>query len=152
MEYNSLAYSIGAINSFLLNKYWTFGQKQRTTRAELARFTLITMCGIAWSSAILWLASRALHAFLFNTTLWANVSKLLAIAGTALISYLGMRLWVFVSKKSQNQTLRNGTVFAPETISDARSLSPVTTRREAVTARNPSHPAANENPPAPNHT
>jgi len=76
LTYNSLAYSIGAINSFLLNKYWTFGQKQRTTRAELARFTLITICGIAWSSLILWLASRALHPFLFNTTVWANVSKL----------------------------------------------------------------------------
>jgi putative flippase GtrA len=101
LAYNSLAYSVGAINSFLFNKYWTFGQKQRTTRAELARFTLITICGISWSSAILWLASRALHSFLFNATVWANVSKLLAIAGTALISYLGMRLWVFVSKKSE---------------------------------------------------
>ncbi len=88
LAFNSLAYSIGAINSFLLNKYWTFGQKQRTTRAELARFTLVTMCGIAWSSAILWLASRALRSFLFNATVWANASKLVAIAGTALISYL----------------------------------------------------------------
>ena len=110
LAYNSLAYSVGAINSFLLNKYWTFGQKQRATRAELARFTFITMCGIAWSSAILWLASRALHAFLFNATVWANASKLLAIGGTALISYLGMRLWVFVSKKAEKQKPRNGTI------------------------------------------
>ena len=105
LAYNSLAYSIGAINSFLLNKYWTFGQKRRTTRAELARFTLITICGIAWTSAILWLASRVLHLFLFNATIWANTSKLIAIGGTALISYLGMRLWVFVSKKSEQQTI-----------------------------------------------
>src|SRR5690348_7514867 len=61
LAYNALAYSTGAINSFLLNKYWTFGQKQRTTRAELVRFSLITLCGIAWSSLILWLASRVLH-------------------------------------------------------------------------------------------
>ena len=106
LAYNSLAYSTGAINSFLLNKYWTFGQKQRTTRAELVRFALVTMCGIAWSSLILWLASRALHPFLFNTTVWANVSKLIATGGTALISYLGMRLWVFVSKQSDQERLR----------------------------------------------
>lgn len=105
LAYNSLAYSLGAINSFLFNKYWTFGQKQRTTRSELARFTLVTICGIVWSSAILWLASRALHPFLFNATVWANVSKLVAIAGTTLISYLGMRLWVFVSKQSEKQTI-----------------------------------------------
>src|SRR4051794_38968317 len=31
LAYNSLAYSIGAINSFLLNKHWTFGHWQKTT-------------------------------------------------------------------------------------------------------------------------
>ena len=103
LAYNSLAYSIGAINSFLLNKYWTFGQKQRTTRGEVARFTLVTIGGILWSSLILWLASLALHSFLLNATVWANVSKLVAIGGTALISYLGMRLWVFVSRKADRE-------------------------------------------------
>ncbi len=102
LAYNSFAYSIGAINSFLLNKYWTFGQKRRTTRTELTRFALITICGIAWSSIILWLASNALHSLLFNTTVWANASKLIAIGGTALISYLGMRLWVFVSRQRED--------------------------------------------------
>jgi putative flippase GtrA len=96
LAYNSLAYSLGAINSFLLNKYWTFGQKQRTTRGELARFTLITLCGIGWSTIILWLAGLSLPTILVNATVWANASKVVAIAGTALISYLGMRLWVFV--------------------------------------------------------
>src|SRR5713101_5793776 len=104
LAYNSLAYSLGAVNSFLLNKYWTFGQKQRTTRGELARFTLITLCSIGWSSAILWLASTFLHPLLVNATVWANASKLVAIAGTALISYMGMRLWVFVSKRPKKQS------------------------------------------------
>ena len=99
LAYSSLAYSLGAVNSFLLNKYWTFASKQKVTRAELARFTLITLCGIGWSSAILWLASTLLHPILVNPTVWANASKVVAIAGTALISYLGMRLWVFVSKR-----------------------------------------------------
>ena len=97
LAYNVLAYNAGAINSFLLNKYWTFGQMRSTTRRELARFALTTLCGIAWSTAILWLASSVLHPLLVNPTLWANASKVLAIGGTALISYLGMRLWVFVS-------------------------------------------------------
>src|SRR5207247_4968187 len=61
LAYNALAYSLGAVNSFFFNKYWTFGQKQGTTRRELARFTLTTLCGIGWSSIILWLASKALH-------------------------------------------------------------------------------------------
>jgi putative flippase GtrA len=103
LAYNSLAYSLGAVNSFLLNKYWTFRFWQKVTRAELARFTLITLCGIGWSGSILWLASTLLHPFLLNATVWANASKVVAIAGTALISYLGMRLWVFVSKTPRDQ-------------------------------------------------
>src|SRR5690242_7156089 len=68
LAYNSLAYSIGAVNSFLLNKYWTFGQRQRTTCKELVRFTLTTLCGIGWSSIILWFASNLLHPLLVNAT------------------------------------------------------------------------------------
>ncbi len=104
LAYNALAYSLGAVNSFFLNKYWTFREKQGTTRRELARFTLTTLCGIGWSSIILWLASKALHTLPVNTTVWANASKIVAIAGTVLISYLGMRLWVFVSKAQKKQT------------------------------------------------
>jgi putative flippase GtrA len=105
LAYNTLAYSLGAINSFLLNKYWTFTSRQKMTHGELARFTLITLCGIGWSSAILWLASTLLHPFLVNAAVWANASKIVAIAGTALISYLGMRLWVFVSKRPKQPSL-----------------------------------------------
>lgn len=107
LAYNSLAYSLGGVNSFLLNKYWTFGHRQRTTRRELVRFTLTTLCGIGWSNSILWLASTVLHPFLINPTVWANASKVLAIAGTALISYVGMRLWVFVSKAQKDIILEN---------------------------------------------
>src|SRR6185312_8621111 len=88
LAYNSLAYSVGAINSFLLNKYWTFGQRRRMSRKELMRFALTTLCGIGWSSVILWIASDLLHPFLLNATMWANVSKVLAISGTALVSDL----------------------------------------------------------------
>ncbi len=105
LMYNVLAYSLGAINSFLLNKYWTFGYRQRTTWRELVRFALTTLGGIGWSSTILWLASSVLHPVLVNPIVWANVSKVLAIAGTALISYLGMRLWVFVHCSQKSDTV-----------------------------------------------
>ena len=102
--YSAIAYSLGAVNSFLLNKYWTFGYCQRTTWREVVRFIVTTLCGIGWSSIILWLASNALHPLLINATIWANASKVIAISGTALISYLGMSLWVFVNKARKEQT------------------------------------------------
>lgn len=110
LAYNSLAYSLGAVNSFLLNKYWTFGQKRKTTRKELTCFVLTTLCGIAWSTLILWLASLVLHPILVNTTVWANVSKVIAIGGTSLISYLGMRLWVFVRSPQGREPTTHATL------------------------------------------
>jgi putative flippase GtrA len=99
--FGAIAYSIGAVNSFLLNKYWTFGYRQRTSWREVARFVVTTLLGIGWSSIILWFASNALHPLLINPTIWANVSKVIAIFGTVTINYLGMSLWVFVSKASK---------------------------------------------------
>src|SRR5581483_10081185 len=122
LAYNALAYSVGGVNSFLLNKYWTFGHKQTTSRSELIRFAITTLGGIMWSSIILWIASNVLHPILINPTMWANASKVFAIGGTALISYLGMRLWVFVNKPREKQTLFNTTVSdSKDALSDGRN-------------------------------
>jgi putative flippase GtrA len=119
--FSAIAYSLGAVNSFLLNKYWTFGYRQRTTWREVVRFIVTTLCGIGWSSIILWLASNALHPILINQTLWANASKVIAISGTALISYLGMSLWVFVNKARKEHRRFNSSMPARD---NASVLSP----------------------------
>ncbi len=133
--YSSLAFSLGAVNSFLLNKYWTFGSRQKTTRGEVVRFAMTTLCGIGWSTIILWLASNALHPFVVNTTVWANASKMIAIAGTALISYLGMRLWVFVSKTPKKQALFHAPVPAYSNAHDEHRASVPEERREIIGER-----------------
>ncbi len=96
LAYNALAFSLGAVNSFLLNKYWTFDHKQGTTLKELVRFTITTLFGIGWSTLVLWLASTILHPLVLNATLWANAAKIVSVASSALLSYMVMRLWVFV--------------------------------------------------------
>jgi putative flippase GtrA len=105
--FGAIAYCLGAVNSFLLNKYWTFGYRQRSTWRQVVRFIVTTFCGIVWSSIILWLASNALHPLFINTTIWANASKVIAISGTALINFLGMSLWVFVNKARKEHTRFN---------------------------------------------
>jgi putative flippase GtrA len=104
LAYNALAYGVGAGNSFVCNKYWTFKRRQRVSRREIARFLATTLLGMLLNSAMLWLAGLALHSFQLNATLWTNASKVLAISATMLISYLGMRLWVFTGKAQHEQT------------------------------------------------
>jgi putative flippase GtrA len=104
--FTALAYSVGAVNSFLFNKYWTFERRCKTTWGELARFAATTGVGIAGNSGFIWLASQLPHPFLANTVAWTNLSKVLALLCLSLISYLGMRLWVFVKAPAQGESMR----------------------------------------------
>jgi putative flippase GtrA len=97
---NTLAYAVGAVNSFCWNKYWTFRQHDRVTRSEILRFAATTAGGIALNDLLLWLAGHIWLPAPGYTTLWANVAKIIAIGGTVLLSYLGMRLWVFARRAS----------------------------------------------------
>ena len=93
--YNSLAYLVGAVNSFCWNKLWTFQQRSSVTNGQLARFALVTSLGILCNDAFLWLATTLLTSFSLTSFLWVNVAKVCAIAGSVAISYLGMRFSVF---------------------------------------------------------
>jgi putative flippase GtrA len=105
LAYTVVAYGLGAANSFVLNKYWTFGQRRRTSWDELGRFALATLAGIGWNVALIGLAGRVAHPFA-GAILWTNASKVLAIGSGALLSYLGMRLWVFVAPPLRGGTRR----------------------------------------------
>lgn len=106
LVYNSVTYALGAVNSFILNKYWTFRDQQKTSWREIWRFAATTLFGLCCNDAIIWLASNFIHPLAMNATLWANASKVLAIFGTACISYLGMHLWVFVRQPQEKQPAR----------------------------------------------
>lgn len=97
MAYNSIAYSSGALSSFFLNKYWTFRYKQRTTGRQVTRFVVTLFLEVLYSNALIWLAGKALRPLIANPTLWGNASKLIAVAGSTLLSYIFMRFWTFAS-------------------------------------------------------
>jgi len=100
---NTLAYACGALNSFVFNRYWTFQRTGRPNAREGARFLLITLAAMACNDLLLWLMSQVLHPAHLNPTLWTNSSKVAAIGGTILVSYLGMRLWVFVQSSHEKR-------------------------------------------------
>ena len=101
--YSAIAYSGGAISSFFLNKYWTFGRTHKPTTKEVVRFVISLVLEILYSSALVWLAGRALQPFIANSTMWGNASKLVAVVGGAILSYLLMRFWIFANKAHSSQ-------------------------------------------------
>lgn len=101
---NAVAYALGAINSFALNRRWTFGRQGHRTAGEVGRFVVTTLGGISLNDLLLWLLTRALLPVLGPTRLWANAAKIGAIGGSVLLSYLGMRFWVFARRASPAAT------------------------------------------------
>jgi putative flippase GtrA len=119
--YNSVAYTSGAVSSFFLNKYWTFGRKLRPTWREVMRFVISLCFEVLYSNGLMWLAGKALQPVITNATLWGNASKLLTVAGGSVISYICMRFWTFAgvprdrSKKQETFHLTtSGAATIPE--------------------------------------
>ena len=82
---------------------WTFQRTGRPKAREGARFLLVTLAAIVCNDLIVWLISKILLPVHLNPTLWTNSSKVAAIGGTILVSYLGMRLWVFVQSSHEKR-------------------------------------------------
>ncbi len=101
--YNSLAYLIGAINSFFCNKLWTFEHRSKVTGRQVKRFAFVTLVGIACNDILIWLATSALTAASLSGFFWTNSAKVAAIAGTFAISYIGMRFSVFNARNRETQ-------------------------------------------------
>ncbi|MGB8346679.1 MAG: GtrA family protein, partial [Ktedonobacteraceae bacterium] len=101
--FNTIAYACGTLNSFVFNRYWTFQRGGRPEAREGARFLLVTLAAIVCNDLILWLMSKILLPVHLNPTLWTNISKVAAIGGTILVSYLGMSLWVFVQASHEKR-------------------------------------------------
>src|SRR5258708_5936067 len=103
--YNSLAYLIGAINSFCWNKFWTFKQRSSATHEQVVRFVFVTSLGILCNDAFLWLATTILTSLSLSSFLWVNVAKVSAIAGSVAVSYVGMRFSVFTKNEEVDMPL-----------------------------------------------
>jgi len=107
--FNSLAYTVGAANSFVLNKYWTFQlRKAATSRRAALTFVVISMLGICCNNILLALLAKTPHPMFLKPVLWTNIAKICAVTGTACISFLGMRLWVFAGSSLKKKEKHPG--------------------------------------------
>ena len=59
---NTLSYSLGILNSFLLNRAWTFGGTRfhQARTQQFQRFVLVSLIGLGVSNAVLWTLVHAL--------------------------------------------------------------------------------------------
>ncbi len=84
------SYGSGIVNSYIFNKYWTFGVTGIRT-AELLRFATVNLASLIISILLVFL----FHSLLQLPLLYAKIAATLL---TMMISFSGNRLWVFKSE------------------------------------------------------
>jgi putative flippase GtrA len=85
---NTVAYSVATINSYLMNKYWTFAGKSapEITTSEFTRFVLFNLAGLLLSNVAV---------FTFAKYVLPIIAKLGAVGVTFVWNYLTIRRYVF---------------------------------------------------------
>ncbi|SEG73944.1 GtrA family protein [Paenibacillus sp. UNC499MF] len=83
-----IAYLLGVLNSYMLNRSWTFRSRKGGSTREIAKFFLINLISLAVSAVLLQWAYSALGLPLIT-------GKLAATFASSWINYAGSRYWVF---------------------------------------------------------
>jgi len=83
-----LSYSAGMLNSYVVNRSWTFHAKGRFFGPQMRRFLIVNLSLLALSLGILRIAAGTLG-------LPRLAAKLCATAVTMVLGFLLNRLWVF---------------------------------------------------------
>src|SRR5665648_459022 len=82
-----VSYSCGVLNSFILNRNWTFPEHGQSS-GKLIRFLVLNLCTLTITYGLL--------VYFHNVLAWPLlICKLLATVASLGINYVGSRLWIF---------------------------------------------------------
>jgi len=91
---HSLSYTCGGLNSFLLNRKWTFKQGGHNSR-QLPKFILLNLLTL--------MITYGLLVGIYNYLAWPLlVCKFVVTGASLVINYIGSRLWIFSQISESN--------------------------------------------------
>ena len=96
---NTLSYSLGIANSYLLNRIWTFGGTsfRQAPAAQFRRFVLVSLIGLGVSNAVLWTLAPVLPLL---------AAKLVSIAATFVWNFIASKRFVFDGDERRRRKIR----------------------------------------------
>ena len=94
---NAISFSIATINSYYLNKAWTFEDKDnKKGGVKFAQFLTVSLVGIVINTVIVYSFTTSIQPmFGISPQLWANVGKILATGISLIWNFLGYKFIVF---------------------------------------------------------
>lgn len=96
--FNSISFTAAVVNSYFMNKYWTFQQQiaENKPEKEFFQFIIVSVVGISINDAIVYGATTFIPPiFGLSEKLWANVAKIFATLASMTWNFIGYKFFVF---------------------------------------------------------
>jgi putative flippase GtrA len=94
---NSISFGLATVNSYFLNKRWTFEDKDTQKEGvKFSQFLMVSIVGICINGGIVYLITTFVHPmFGLNPQLWANLAKVAATGISLIWNFIGYKFIVF---------------------------------------------------------
>jgi len=94
---NAISFGLATINSYYLNKAWTFEDTDKKNGGfKFAQFLTVSMIGIFINTGLVYLFTTFIDPmFGMGPQLWANIGKILATGISLIWNFLGYKFIVF---------------------------------------------------------
>lgn len=95
---NSISFSLAVVNSYFMNKRWTFQDKTQTEQEPIkfSRFLAVSVVGVIINGLVLTgITTSIAPLFGLSEILWANVAKLAATGASLIWNFVGYKFFVF---------------------------------------------------------
>ncbi len=94
--FNTISYSIGTCNSYILNKKWTFKDKSKSYSKQFTMFVTISLIGLGLNNVIIYgLTTYMSPAFGLGWVMWVNFAKIMGVGVVAMWNFIGYKILVF---------------------------------------------------------
>lgn len=84
----TVGYSVGILNSYIVNRSWTFQTREHFWSTQFARFAVVNLGLLLLSLGVIWVLNGKLG-------LHKLIAKLFATGVTVVCGFIANRLWVF---------------------------------------------------------
>lgn len=94
---NSISFGIATVNSYFLNKSWTFEDKDSNKEGvKFSQFLAVSIVGISINGGVVYLVTTFIDPVLgISPQLWANIAKLAATGISLIWNFVGYKFFVF---------------------------------------------------------